>query len=238
MAARKTTGPKARGASARERVAAARAAERRRKRRRILVATAVAAVTVVAGGTLAVAAARGSGHGGGHDGTGGAGRPTPAAAGPSWPRPDDTADRGRAIGLSVAPMEGTARHFHTHLDILVDGRPVAVPAGLGIAPSGREMSELHTHDTTGILHIEAPTTGKRYVLGQLFTEWNVRLDATDLGELRTGDGRTLTAYVDGRKQSGDPATIELTAHREIAMVYGPAGAQPKVPSAYHFDPGL
>lgn len=238
MAAEKTTGPKARGASksARERVAAARATERRRKRRRILVATSVAAVAVVAGGTLAVAAGRGSGHGGGHDEAGGAGRPTPA--GPSWPRPDDTADRGRAIGLSVAPMEGTARHFHTHLDVLVDGRPVAVPAGLGIAPSGREMSELHTHDTTGILHIEAPTTGKRYVLGQLFTEWNVRLDATDLGELKAGDGRTLTAYVDGRRQSGDPAAIELTAHREIALVYGPAGAQPKVPSAYHFDPGL
>jgi hypothetical protein len=234
MATGKTTGSKAggRSRSARERIEAARAAERRRRRRRILTWTAagVAAAAVVSGGVLA-GVADGSGHGG-------SGRHTPATSRLSWPRPDDTAERGRAIGLSVAPMEGTARHFHTHLDVLVNGRPVVVPANLGIAPSGQEMSELHTHDTTGVLHIEAPTTGKRYVLGQLFTEWNVRLDATDLGGLKTGAGRTLTAYMDGKRRGGDPAKIELAPHREIALVYGPAGARPKVPSAYRFAPGL
>jgi hypothetical protein len=216
--------------SARERVAAAREAERRRSRR-IVVAT-VCGAAVLAGGVLVGATA-----GGGHGGHGGHGRSV-AAARPAWPRPDDTADRARAIGLSVAPMEGTARHFHTHLDILVDDRPVAVPAGLGIATSGAEMAELHTHDTTGVLHVEAPATGRRYVLGQLFTEWNVRLDAADLGGLKAGGGRTLTAYVDGRRQGGDPAGIELTPHREIALVFGPAGARPKVPASYDFPAGL
>jgi hypothetical protein len=225
MAAGETTGPTGSSGSARERAAAERAAVRRRKRRWTLAV--VAAVVVL--GAFAITAARGSGREG-------AGRAL--TGGPPWPRPDDTAERGRAIGLSVAPMEGTARHFHTHLDVLVDGRPVEVPAGLGIATSGQEMSELHTHDTTGVLHIEAPATGKRYVLGQLFTEWNVRLDGTNLGGLRTGDGRTLTAYVDGQRQDGDPADIELTAHREIALVYGPGDARPKVPSSYHFAQGL
>jgi hypothetical protein len=70
---------------------------------------------------------------------------------------------------------------HVHLDVLVDGKPVQVPAGLGIAASGNEMAELHIRVTTGVLHIKAPTTSKRYVLGQLFTEWNVRLDATNVG---------------------------------------------------------
>ena len=208
--------------SARERVEAAREAERRRRRRRIIVGILLVAV-VVTGGALA-----GIAGGGGHRET----------ARPSWPRPEDTADRARAIGLSVAPMEGTARHFHAHLDILVAGRPVAVPAGLGIATGGDAMAELHTHDTTGVVHIEAPTTGKRYVLGQLFAEWNLRLDATDLGGLRAGGGQALTAYVDGRRQSGDPAKIELTPHREIALVYGPAEARPKVPASYTFGPGL
>lgn len=217
--------------SARERVAAAREAERRRRSRRIII-VAVCGAVVVAGGVLAgIAGFGGSGHGG-------SGHRTVAAARPSWPRPADTADRARAIGLSVAPMEGTARHFHTHLDILVDGRPVDVPAGLGIATSGDAMSELHTHDTTGVLHIEAPTTGKRYVLGQLFAEWNLRLDATDLGGLKAGGGQALTAYVDGRRQSGDPAKIELAPHREIALVFGPAGARPKVPASYSFDAGM
>jgi hypothetical protein len=232
MATRKTAaGPGAGGAakrpSARERIEAAREA-RRRRRRRVILAALSGGVAVVVGGALAVAVAAGD-QGSGHHRT---------AARAAWPRPADTADRARAIGLSVAPMEGTARHFHTHLDILVDDRPVTVPAGLGIATSGQEMAELHTHDTTGVLHVEAPTTGKRYVLGQLFTEWGLHLDATDLGGLKTGGGRTLTAYVDGRRQSGDPATIELAPHREIALVYGPANAHPKVPSSYAFPSGL
>lgn len=222
-----TTGRDGRRGTARERVEAARRAERRRRSRRIIIlaacCVAVAAALVAVFVTVA---------------PDGSGRQRPAAERPTWPRPDDTADRARAIGLSVAPMEGTALHFHTHLDILVDGRPVAVPAGLGISDSGQEMAELHTHDTTGVLHIEAPATGKHYRLGQLFTEWNLRLDATDLGDLKAGGGRTLTAYVDGRRQGGDPAAIELTRHREIALVYGPANARPKVPSSYAFPAGL
>jgi hypothetical protein len=223
-----TTGRNGRRGTARERVEAARRAERRRRSRRIAVLVAccvVAAAAMVAAFVVVVA----------HDGPG---RQRPAAGSLTWPRPEDTADRARAIGLSVAPMEGTALHFHTHLDILVNGRPVAVPAGLGIAGSGQEMAELHTHDTTGVLHIEAPSTGKHYTLRQLFAEWNVRLDDMDLGDLKAGGGRTLTAYVDGRRQGGDPAAIELTRHREIALVYGPANARPKVPASYAFPAGL
>jgi hypothetical protein len=224
-----TTGRNGRRGTARERVEAARRAERRRRSRRIAVLAACCAVAVAAMVTAIVVVV--------HDGSG-PGRQRPTAERPTWPRPGDTADRARAIGLSVAPMEGTALHFHTHLDILVDGRPVAVPAGLGIAGSGQEMAELHTHDTSGVLHIEAPATGRHYTLRQLFAEWNLRLDATDLGDLKTGGDRTLTAYVDGRRQGGDPSAIELTRHREIALVYGPANARTKVPASYAFPAGL
>jgi hypothetical protein len=66
------------------------------------------------------------------------------------------------------------------------------------------------------------------VLGQLFTDWNVRLDATDMGGLKADGTRTLTAYVDGKKQTGDAANIELRPHRKIALVYGPANAKMQV----------
>ncbi|GAA4626373.1 hypothetical protein GCM10023196_034360 [Actinoallomurus vinaceus] len=228
--------------SARERLAAERAAaERGRRRRRVLTWTAsgVVAAALVAGGVWAATSDGGSSKAKTTaSGATGARDAAAAATGlPPWQRPDDTADRARAEGLAVAPMEGTARHFHTHLDILVDGKAVTVPANLGIAASGDAMSELHTHDTTGVLHIEAPTTDKHYTLGQLFTEWNVRLSATGLGGLKADGSRTLTAYVDGKKQTGDPAAVELTAHREIALVYGPANAGVQVPSRYAFPDG-
>jgi hypothetical protein len=221
------------GQAARQRIAAAREAERRRRlRRRIVAWTAFAAAVVVVTAGVLWAGLPGRATSRPHPD----GRRSPAAAGPPWPRPDDTADRARTAGLSVAPMEGTARHFHVHLDVFVNGAAVPVPAGLGISASGREMAELHTHDTSGVLHIEAPTTGKRYVLGQLFTEWNVRLDAAHLGGLRADKGHALTAYVNGRKQAGDPANIPLTPHREIALVYG--NPPPQVPASYAFPAGL
>jgi hypothetical protein len=227
--------------SARERLAAERAAEERRRRQRRIVTWAASggvAAVLVAGGVWLTASGGGSGKGAAKTaGTSGAVAATAATGRPPWARPDDTADRARTEGLAVAPMEGTARHFHTHLDILVDGKTVPVPANLGIAASGDAMSELHTHDATGVLHIEAPTTGKRYTLGQLFTEWNVRLSATQVGGLTADGTRTLTAYVDGKKQTGDPAAIELTPHREIALVYGTANAGARVPASYAFPDG-
>lgn len=111
-----------------------------------------------------------------------------------------------------------------------------MPANLGIDLRAGVLSELHTHDTSGVLHVEAPDTGRRYLLGQLFSEWNVRLDAAHLGGLTAGTARTLTAYVDGKQVTGEPARIELRAHREIALVFGGAGAK-GVPSRYTFPAG-
>jgi hypothetical protein len=85
--------------------------------------------------------------------------------------------------------------------------------------------------------IEAPTTNKRYTLGQLFDEWQIKLSATGIGGLKNDGKNTLTAYISGKKQTGDPASIELTAHREIALVYGPAGAKVNVPASYKFPQG-
>lgn len=236
MASQKRTGKPATAAArrraARERLAAERAAEaRRRLRRRIAtwIAAGVAAVVLIAGGVwLAVSG------GGGH-------RQAATVSGKAvalWPRPADTTARARAEGLSVAGMEGTARHFHVHLDVLVNGRPVTVPAELGIASDDSQVAELHTHDTTGVLHIEAPTTNKRYTLGELFTEWNVPLSSGEIGGLAADGTHTLAAYVGGKKWSGDPAAIPLTPHEEIALVYGPANGKVTVPAHYDFPDGL
>lgn len=138
----------------------------------------------------------------------------------------------------MSTMEGTAAHFHAHLDIFVGGRVVPVVAGVGINQSTGVMSELHTHDTSGVLHVESPVKDQRYVLGQLFDEWDVRLDGTHLGGLVNGSGKTLTVYVDGKPVNGNPARIELLAHREIALVYGTSGQKANVPSSYNFPEGI
>jgi hypothetical protein len=233
----------ARRESARERIAAARTAEARRERRtRRVFLSALGAVGVIAAGGIAwlVVANGGSDDGGSSSGSSGA-LPKPVAFGSAtarapWAAPADATAGAKAAGLKVSSMEGTANHFHPHLDVIVNGKKVAVPANIGIDQGSGSMSELHTHDASGVLHIEAPAH-RRYILGQFFNEWGVRLDAHGIGGFKTGAGKTLTAYVDGKKVTVNPASIELKEHSEIALVYGDKSASVKVPDSYDFPEG-
>lgn len=135
--------------------------------------------------------------------------------------------------------EGTVEHIHAHLDVYVDGKAVTVPALIGIDESAQQLSPLHTHDTSGVIHIESPVKAT-FTLGQFLTEWQVSTSADHLGGLKTDAAHTLTAYVNGKAVTGDPAAITLGAHDEIALVYGTAAenAQVSVPSSYAFASGL
>jgi hypothetical protein len=144
----------------------------------------------------------------------------------------------------LMPLVGAViRHDHVHLDVIVNGRPIAVPAGVGIAepvdtgpcpPLGRKNgdcatgrgffgrvanSPLHTHSASGIIHVEADQPVV-YTLGQFFDEWGVRLDRGCVGGYCSGAGGQLRVYVDGRRRAGDPRRIVLTNRREIAVVFG------------------
>jgi hypothetical protein len=164
---------------------------------------------------------------------------TLAATGPPWSLPGDARPFVAAAGLTVLGQETLAVHYHAHLDIIVNGSDVQVPAEVGFViahgqPVG--ITVLHTHDKTGIIHIESSVNAP-YTLGQFFTEWGVRLGPRQLGGLTDANGDTLRVFVDGREFPGDPASIVLRAHQEIALWYGPTTAKPQVPSSYRFPPG-
>ena len=159
-----------------------------------------------------------------------------AAILPPWPAPADVPARATAAGLPLGAM-GMAEHYHLHVDVLVNGEAVPVPANIGVDPSSGAMSYLHTHTPDGLVHIEAGTNGQPFTLGQLFTEWNVRLTPTQIGGLTATEGNTLTLYVNGKQVPGDPAQLRLASHQQVALVYGPAGQKVDVPATYDFAPG-
>jgi hypothetical protein len=158
-------------------------------------------------------------------------------AGPAPWGPNVRALRARLadVGLPALAQEGSVLHIHQHVDLLVDGRRVTVPAGIGIDPRGRYIAPIHTHDASGVIHVESPTV-RRLTLGDLFDVWGLRLTARCLGGYCAGGGKTLRTYVGGRLQRGDPRRIPLTSHAEIAIVFG--GRTARVPSTYRFPPGL
>ncbi|MFG3285401.1 hypothetical protein [Streptomyces sp. NPDC048111] len=156
---------------------------------------------------------------------------------PPWPAPADASAAVAAAGLQMLPSEGVVQHTHTHLDVLVDGRPVSVPAAIGIDGPRRRISPLHTHDTSGIIHVESPRRAV-FTLGQFMAEWRVPLDAHRIGGLHEGAGRHLTAYVNGRRAPGNPAALVLRGHDEIALVFGRDTDHRKVPKSYAWPSGL
>jgi hypothetical protein len=146
--------------------------------------------------------------------------------------------RLRAIGLDPLTAEGQVVHIHQHLDVFVDGDPVEVPANLGIDAQGAFIAALHTHDTTGIMHVESPTAST-FSLGQFFAVWGVRLSKSCIGGDCAGGGKQLRAWVNGEPVDADPTRIVLAEKQEIVLAYGTAAQEPKpVPATYAFPAGL
>src|SRR2546430_17104260 len=59
--------------------------------------------------------------------------PTPAKGAVPWPAPADPMKLTRKAGLTPETHEVVFLHVHSHLDVFVNGSPVTVPGGIGIA---------------------------------------------------------------------------------------------------------
>ena len=199
---------------------------------------ALAAVAVAAAVLVAVIAGRGGGS------------PSPLSLPPAhlageitgpapWPRNvTGLAARLKALGLPALAQEGSALHTHEHLDLYVDGRRVTVPAGIGIEETQGFISPLHTHDESGVIHVESPDV-RTFTLGQLFGVWGLRLTPRCLGGYCVTGARRLRVFVDGRRLAGDPRQVSLTEHEQILLAYGTAPELPSpIPARYDFAPGL
>ena len=99
-------------------------------------------------------------------------------------------------------------HNHANLNVTISGKPIIVPANIGITQTGifmnpslfadhgldkygmEGMSPLHTHDYSGIIHIESNIV-RNYTLGEFLDIWK---------GLNT-DGKNVIASVDGKPVS-------------------------------------
>ncbi len=146
------------------------------------------------------------------------------------------AQRLKALGLPALSAEGTAMHIHQHLDIFIDGAPVAVPANIGINQGAQFISDIHTHDGRGVIHIEASKV-QTFTLGQIYDIWGVRFTSQCIGSYCASGNKTIKVYSNGVLFSGDPRTLPLQSHQEIAVVFGAASGTPAViPVSYTFGP--
>ena len=211
------------------------------------------AIMAVAGLVLAQAGcADGVGVGTGASSAPVASSPAPAAA-VLWAAPPDPLERTIAAGLEAETKEYMTNHVHAHLDVFLDGKPITIPAGIGIniddpdvrrfdEPDGSVgyggisecakpcISPLHTHDADGIIHTESQDPEPN-TLGQFFIEWGVALTDSCVGEYCSP--KPIAFYVNGEPYTEDPRGIELTDRKQIAIVIGTP--PPQIPDSADFS---
>ena len=97
-------------------------------------------------------------------------------------------------------------HIHPTLTVSVNGVPIPIKGGIGI--SATCMSEVHTHEEGGVIHIESVEVGKTYTIKDFYKV---------SGETLEQEGFTLSASVNGASEENvaeyqlkDGDVVELT----------------------------
>ena len=129
--------------------------------------------------------------------------------------------------IECGQMEYATFHIHAHLDVFVDGRHIPVPASIGIEDNTC-LYWLHTHDASGIIHVESPQT-RDFTLSEFLDIWR------STGSTQPPGGEPMI-FVNGLEVHTDLADVKLHAHDEIVLVYG--SSPTNIPSFYQFPEGL
>jgi hypothetical protein len=128
--------------------------------------------------------------------------------------------------LTCLGQESLFLHIHPWLRIFVNGQRVVIPPAIGIKNPVQEsggfwtgganscFEPVHTHDDSGVIHIESPTN-TNYTLGDFFDIWSqtyawanvsnahrqIVFSSNDLFGFTTNSTSTLSVLVDGVKSS-------------------------------------
>jgi hypothetical protein len=157
---------------------------------------------------------------------------------PAFPLPADPGAQIRAAGLRELDEDAEVTTAEAHVDVIINGYTVPIPAGIGTTPSSR--SPVSTPADDGVVRIDTESTEgddepPTFTLGQLFTQWGVRLDKSCVATYCTDDTQQLLGIVNGQLV-GDPASIAFADQHQIVVWFGPRGSNPPVPVSYDFPP--
>jgi hypothetical protein len=150
---------------------------------------------------------------------------------------------GAIDGISCGGSEMLNYHIHAHLTLYQNGRAVPVPAYVGIPYSSAINASgqhtcfywLHTHDASGVVHIESPTHDL-YTLGQFFDIWHYTslwdaqgglagpaglvVDSSFVNALRSAKPGEIHVCVGGKYVGSNYRSITLSVHKLITVEIG------------------
>jgi len=117
-------------------------------------------------------------------------------------------------------------HWHPNLSVALNGSPYTVPGDIGVISGlwkdhsldqyGIGMAPLHTHDTSGKIHLEANTSHRDFTLHEFLAIWGEPTDGSAI------DGHPVTSLtVDGVQQASPTSDVVLKDGQKIIMTLSP-----------------
>jgi hypothetical protein len=133
-------------------------------------------------------------------------------------------------------LEQSIEHIHVYITMYINGQAQSVPPNIGIAQGQQGASAtcfywLHTHDSSGIIHIEAPAA-EPFTLGQFLDEWSQQFQSLGFPSqllLTTG----WKVWVNGKAYTHSLTAIPLDAHTIITIAYNSPNAKPATTYAWN-----
>lgn len=120
-------------------------------------------------------------------------------------------------GVKCESGERLEFHIHATLVLVINGEQVPVPQSIGVR-TNECIFWLHTHDASGLMHIEAPSK-RDLTLGQFFAVWGQPLSTTQLLDQTVDGTHEIVATVNGEPAEGDPANIVMNDQDTIVVQY-------------------
>src|SRR5712692_4067159 len=141
-------------------------------------------------------------------------------------------------GVYCDTLEQSVEHIHAHLSIYINGANVPLVANTGIAPVGVTSSAnvtcyywLHTHDASGVVHIESPTK-KPFTLNQFLDVWEKFSSSSSAVPTQLLSSTGWVIFVNGKQVNTDFSHLQLHAHDIITIAYNSPGIKPDTTYAW------
>lgn len=100
----------------------------------------------------------------------------------------------REVALNCTTDMATVFHIHPTLAISINGVSKEIPSNVGIKAGC--MNALHTHDKTGLIHVESPEK-RDFTLADFFAVWGEPFSSTQLFDQTVDDAHLIRVIVNG-----------------------------------------
>ncbi|MBU6500824.1 MAG: hypothetical protein KGJ89_01750 [Patescibacteria group bacterium] len=128
---------------------------------------------------------------------------------------NSNASSSRELALSCTSDTLTQFHIHPTLTIIANGVKQTIPANIGITADCLRV--IHTHDDTGVIHVESPQA-ENFTLGDFFAVWGKVFNQGQVLDYKADAGHEIVMTVDG-KPSTEYENLILKDGQKIVVEY-------------------